>query len=58
MGCGGKEPYFRAREMGPTASGVTRATIHKELASDSKEGTFVATAFWQSSSSRIINAGS
>ncbi|CAK9270421.1 unnamed protein product [Sphagnum jensenii] len=58
MGCGGKEPYFRAREMDPTASGVTRATIHKELASDSKEGTFVATAFWQSSSSHIFNAGS
>ncbi|CAM6056190.1 unnamed protein product, partial [Sphagnum tenellum] len=58
MGCGGKEPYFRAREMDPTASGVTRATIHKELASDSKEGTFVVTAFWQSSSSHIFNAGS
>jgi hypothetical protein len=58
MDCGGKEPYFRAREMDPTASGVTRATIHKELASDSKEDTCVATAFWQSSSSHIFNAGS
>ncbi|CAN5974261.1 unnamed protein product [Sphagnum jensenii] len=38
MDCGGKEPYFRAREMDPTPSGVTRATIHKELVSDSKEG--------------------
>jgi len=38
MNCGGKEPYFRARERDPTASGVTRATIHKELACDSKEG--------------------
>ncbi len=45
MDCGGKEPYFRAREMDSTTSGVTRATIHKELASDSKEGTCVATAF-------------
>ncbi|CAM6062907.1 unnamed protein product [Sphagnum tenellum] len=38
MDCGGKEPYFRAREMDPTPSGVTRATTHKELVSDSKEG--------------------
>jgi hypothetical protein len=56
--CGGKEPYFRARERDPTISGVTRATIHKELACDSKEGTCVATAFWQSSFSHIFNAGS
>jgi hypothetical protein len=49
MDCGGKEPYFRARKRDPTASRVTRATIHKELACDSKEGTCVATAFWQSS---------
>jgi hypothetical protein len=58
MDCGGKEPCFWARERDPTASGVTRATIHKELACDSKEGTCVATAFWQSSSSNIFNAGS
>ncbi len=45
MDCGAKEPYFRAREMDATPSGVTRATIHKELVSDSKEGTCVATAF-------------
>jgi hypothetical protein len=45
MDCGGKEPYFRAREMDPTPSGVLRATIHKELVSDSKEGMWVATAF-------------
>jgi hypothetical protein len=38
IGCGGKEPYFRARELDPTASRVTRATINKELESDSKEG--------------------
>jgi hypothetical protein len=56
--CGGKEPYFRARETDPSTSRVTRATIHKELACDSKEGTCVATAFWQSSSSHIFNAGS
>jgi hypothetical protein len=37
--CGGKEPCFRARERDPSTSGVTRATIHKELACDSKEGT-------------------
>jgi hypothetical protein len=37
--CGGKEPCFRARERDPTTSRVTRATIHKELACDSKEGT-------------------
>ncbi|CAK9258656.1 unnamed protein product [Sphagnum jensenii] len=36
--CGGKEPYFRAIERDPTPSRVTRATIHKELACDSKEG--------------------
>jgi hypothetical protein len=58
MDCGGKEPCFRARERDPTASGVTRATVHKQLACDSKEGTCVATAFWQSSSSNIFNAGS
>jgi hypothetical protein len=58
MDCGGKEPCVRARERDPTASRVTRATIHKELACDSKEGTCVATAFWQSSSSHIFNAGS
>jgi hypothetical protein len=29
MDCGGKEPYFRARERDPSTSGVTRATIHK-----------------------------
>jgi hypothetical protein len=58
MDCGGKEPFFRAREKDPSTSGVTRATIHKELACDSKEGTCVATAFWQSSSSHIFNAGS
>jgi hypothetical protein len=45
MDYGGKEPYFRAREMDPTPSGVTGATIHKELVSDSKEGTCVATTF-------------
>jgi hypothetical protein len=56
--CDGKEPCFRARERDPTTSGVTRATIHNELACDSKEGTRVATAFWQSSSSHIFNAGS
>ncbi|KAH9551263.1 hypothetical protein CY35_09G006100 [Sphagnum magellanicum] len=38
MDCGGKEPCFRARERDPTTSRVTRATIHKELACDSKEG--------------------
>ncbi len=58
MDCRGKEPCFRARERDPTPSGVTRATTHKELACDSKEGTCVATAFWQSSSSNIFNAGS
>jgi hypothetical protein len=58
MDCGGKEPYFRARERDPTASEVTRGTIHEELACDSKEGTCVATAFWQSSSRHIFNAGS
>jgi hypothetical protein len=58
MDCGGKEPYFGAREKDPSTSRVTRATIHKELACDSKEGTCVATAFWQSSSSHIFNAGS
>ncbi len=58
LDCGGKEPYFRARERDPTTSGVTRATIHKDLACDSKEGTCVATAVWQSSSSHIFNAGS
>ncbi len=52
MDCGGKEPCFRARERDPTTSGVTRATIQKELACDSKEGTCVATAFWQSSSQK------
>jgi hypothetical protein len=58
MDCGGKEPYFRARDRDPTPCGVTRATIHKELACDSQEGTCVAAAFWQSSSSHIFNAGS
>jgi hypothetical protein len=58
MDCGGKEPCFRARERDPTTSRVTRAAIHKELACDSKEGTCVATAFWQSSSSHIFIAGS
>jgi hypothetical protein len=58
MDCGGKKPCFRAREKDPGTSGVTRATIHKELACDSKEGTCVATAFWQLSSSHIFNAGS
>jgi hypothetical protein len=58
MDCGGKEPCFRARERDPTTSGVTRAAIHKELACDSKEGTCVATAFWQLSSSHIFTAGS
>jgi len=56
--CGGKEPYFRARERDPTTSGFTKGTIQKELACDSKEGTCVATSFWQSSSSHIFNAGS
>jgi hypothetical protein len=37
MDCGGKEPCFRARERDPTTSRVTTATIHKELACDSKE---------------------
>jgi hypothetical protein len=58
MDCGGKEPYFWAREKDPSTSRVTRATIHKELACDSKEGTCVAKTFWQSSSSHIFNAGS
>ncbi len=58
MDCGGKEPCFRARERDPTTSRVTRATIHKELACDSKDSTCVATAFWQYSSSHIFNAGS
>jgi hypothetical protein len=58
MDCGGKEPCFMARERDPSTSGVTRATIHEELACDSKEGTCVATAFWQSSSSHIFIAGS
>ncbi len=58
MDCGGKEPCFRAREKDPSTSRVTRANIHKELPCDSKEGTCVATAFWQLSSSHIFNAGS
>jgi len=58
MDCGGKEPCFRAREKDPSTSRVKRANIHKELPCDSKEGTCVATAFWQLSSSHIFNAGS